>query len=123
MSQTRRTEANPSGIASYDIRKYAELPEWHALEKALSDVANAARRAGIDGGQDALAEAVEHLARGVPYGDCCNTCMRQYHDYRDIYTPFIADVRDGNSLLGSYRCKRGHVWTCGYALDAPWTLG
>lgn len=114
------TEQNPAGVTDYNIARFAELPEWHALEKAMNDVANAiGRREQFEGGQDAIAEAVEHLVRGIPYCDCCERCNRSDPRDFEMYAPHVVQI-DGDRLAGQYRCERGHYWSCFYSLDAPW---
>lgn len=93
---------------SFDHTALAELPEYHAFRKALSDLANAT------GGLDA---ATIHAAASSSYaGDWCRCCHD--HDVRDqTCWPFYAEV-SGGFLRGLYRCPRtGKVWRCSYTAD------
>lgn len=111
---------NPTGITNYDISRFAALPEWQHLAQALNMVALAGNAAGIGGGQDALVDAVGHLARGVAFMDCCPKCERITDDtiVDTGAAPFATDI-DGHWIRGRYRCAQGHQWTCNHTLTFP----
>lgn len=120
--KTARTKNNPLGLSDYDIGQFAVLPEWQKLAQALNYFALAANHSGvlIPGGQDALVEAVSHLARGIGYMDCCNVCERGTSD--DWVDTSAAPYRtriEGGSVCGYYRCGAGHEWICWYSLRLP----
>jgi ribosomal protein L32 len=55
------------------------------------------------------------MALTAPYADCCERCGQRAW-------PHAVD-RQGGWLNGKYRCLGcEHVWTCGYAVDAPYYL-
>lgn len=112
------TEENPSGVTSeHTTAPYHAMPEWHELARAMDEFLNAAHRGEIAGNQDRVANAVESLARLLPYSDMCviDGCAER----GDIYPPYAVTVI-GGWLDGKYRCRFGHEWTCGYALTQPW---
>lgn len=117
------TDDNPTGITDYDISPWARLPKWQDLSQLLNELVLDARRPA--GNQDDLAEAVGHLARGIAYMDCCTECARWDEDtdqYIDTSAaPYATAIEDG-WLYGRYRCRNGHEWTCGYAVDALWDV-
>jgi hypothetical protein len=127
MTKTNCTAANPTGITNYNIEFFARLPEWQSLAQALNNyvlAANAAEHTYSDDdsidGQDALAAAAGHLARGIAFMDCCARCEDAAYDAGGMVTdtsaaPYATHIEDG-WLLGSYRCARGHEWTCNYSL-------
>jgi hypothetical protein len=71
--------------------------------------------------------AITDMAATAPYGDTCEQCDRACTCPPDV--PLLdtcaahrtwwphAVKRDGGWITGTYRCGRGHTWTCGYAID------
>jgi hypothetical protein len=121
-------------IRSYDHDRIAALPAYAALRQALSDIGNeAAESGGIVLGE--FLDALCDMAVTAPFGDicnrCCHECWRDHgHGEREIpgtWLPSIcgadriwwphAAVRKGEYVTGTYRCERGHIWTCSYAIS------
>jgi predicted GIY-YIG superfamily endonuclease len=117
--QSTCTQTNPLGLSDYNIAQFAALPQWQNLAQALNSVALVAHDAGIKGGQDALVEAVSHLARGVGYMDCCRECDRTPDEWIDTSAAPYQTKIHGGSVLGRYRCASGHEWFCWYSLRIP----
>ena len=116
-------------ISSYDHEQIAALPAYSALRKALSDIGNeAAARGGMKLGE--FLAALRDMAATAPFGDMCNRCFndcwRNHHHSEAAYGtrprrfqiswPYAVE-RKGEYITGTYRCDRGHVWTCTYAIS------
>lgn len=119
---TQRSRTNPLGLTDYNVSEFARLPEWQKLAQALNTVALAASHADlkIRGGQDALVEAVGHIARGVGYMDCCPECERRDQgEWVDTSTAPYKTTIHGGSVSCMYLCGEGHEWNCWYSLRLP----
>lgn len=50
------------------------------------------------------------------YPDRCNACIRQDADITDDNSHHPRHVTiDGDGMFTLYACRRGHIWTCGWA--------
>lgn len=95
-------------VRSFDHAALASHPAYLQLRQALSDLANEAH------GELKLTDwlnAVRDMALTTPYSDGCTECPDP-----GMYWPHAVE-RKGNWISGSYRCSRGHTWTCSYAVD------
>lgn len=110
-------------VRSFDHAQLASLPAYAALRQALSDLANQSESGDLGTWLAAIGDA----ATTTPYGDTCERCdmackctpgapfPHQCGAYR-TWWPHTVE-RDGGWITGTYRCGRGHAWTCGYAID------
>lgn len=104
-----------SAVRSFDHTPLSRLDGYPALRQALSDLANQAGQVALD---EFLA-AVRDMTLTAPYADCCARCRETGDGLSEIAWPHAVD-RDVNGWLTCrYRCRRGHAWTCGYAVDFP----
>lgn len=97
-------------VHNFDHANLAAAPAYAPLRQALSDLANQAPPMGIA----AFLDAARDMAATAPYADTCDPC-RKYHEDCRLWWPHAAAVEAG-WLTGTYRCERGHRWTCGYAV-------
>lgn len=104
-------------VRSFDHTNLAALKSYGPLRQALSDLANQAN------GAVTLAEfldAVRDMALTAPYADCCTDCRDRDPE---MTWPHAVDRSPDGWLTCHYRCRAGHVWTCGYAATLPEILG
>ena len=95
-------------VHSFDHTSLAALPAYTRLRQALSDLAN--ESAGQGGMELAgFLAAAQDMAATAPYADMCDHCT-------ELAWPH-AVKRDDGWITGTYRCGRGHTWTCGYAVN------
>lgn len=108
----RVTEANPTGIASFDHARLAELPEYAAASRALDALARAIGRTERGMVQAEWLEVVTEMAAAGPYGDACQHCAGM-----PIRWPLGAEVVNG-WVRGVYRCETcGRAWRCGWSVQ------
>lgn len=114
---------------TYDHEQIAVLPAYPMLRQALSDIGNQAAETGRIK-LDEFLDALRDMAATAPFGDTCNCCLNEccrnhHHSEADpadsctadrISWPYAAK-RKGEYVTGTYRCERGHVWTCTYAIS------
>ncbi len=62
---------------------------------------------------DALMVAV---GRTQQYSDHCTDCGQGHQDYRS-HPPVAGEECRPGSLKATYRCARGHVWTCRWRVE------
>jgi hypothetical protein len=89
----------------------ARLPAYAALRQALDDIATHAQAEGMTLGE--FLDALHDMGATTPFADSCQHC--QDPDDTGPWWPHAA-TRDGAWITGTYRCARGHQWTCGYAI-------
>ena len=119
------TRDNITGVESYDHRKLVLLPEYLKVSEALDNLIKAMEREDIEieGGQTTFLKIVEQMAASLTYADSCSTCDKTHdwsngEDYREIVPwPYKVEKETGGRLRCYYRCSRGHMWTCGYAIN------
>jgi hypothetical protein len=112
-------------VRSFDHSDLAALPGYPALRQALGDIASQVP----DTAFAAFAAAVRDMAVTAPFADLCGTCSdqcaRDHPAGRDggpcqcgdsCYWPHAA-ARADDWITGSYRCRQGHTWTCGYPIS------
>lgn len=109
---TTRTTTYDTEVRSFSHAHLAAVPAYARLRQALSDFANEAPRTALG----AFLDALRDMAATAPFGDMCDTCGRDHPQEYDMYWPHAAE-RDGGWITGTYRCRRGHTWTCGYSID------
>ena len=129
MSGTRTPATYADVVRTFDHARLATLPAYAALRQALSDLAN--EIAGQGGMKlPGFLAAVQDMAATAPYGDMCTRCSKEcdqahHHDAEGdplscgayaLCWPHAVE-RDGGWITGTYRCRRGHTWTCGYAIN------
>lgn len=127
----RTTATNPAGIQSFDLTQLRGLGEFQFAVRALDRLVKAMKREETDLTQEQWLEAVANMAASLPFGDCCDPCMRRGPNNPDDSPPLEQDERfrpvfphcieiDGEALTGSYRCPAcAHEWTCSWAVDTP----
>lgn len=117
---TRPNKTNPTGITNYKIPAgLAALPEWQDLAQAMNRCALAADGTGVT--QSEWIDAVQNLASGVAFMDCCSTCERR-NDAGELVDTSAAPATteiEGRWMRGTYICRHGHVWRCGYSVTFP----
>jgi hypothetical protein len=111
------------------LSQHDEVPgipgdKLHALMLAMSDLANSLEPGTFDGGQAGFAAWVADLATMMPYGDWCDVCAQTDDVMEHCPTRFPVAVGPVETMFrAGYRChKCGHVWSCGWAVSAPWDL-
>jgi len=112
-------------VRSFDHSDLAALPGYPALRQALCDIASHV----ADSALAAFAAAVRDMAVTAPFADLCGACNDECSaghphgpdgrpcrcgDY--CYWPYAA-ARKTDWITGSYRCRQGHTWTCGYPIS------
>lgn len=120
------TASNPTGVDSFDHRRFSVLPEYAAASKALDELVHALNRSDAElKGQAHWLVVVQEMAAALGYADSCQRCVRNApdgelpDDFPPAPAPDAAEVRN-ETLLGQYRCPRcGDRWTCTYAVTAP----
>jgi hypothetical protein len=125
-----------TAVRSFDHGELARFPAYARVRRALSDLAS---EAGSDGSGCTMTlagflEAVRDMTATASYGDNCSECMdactmahpRQgdgsklcgYCGYQPNFAHRVE--RQGDGLVGHYRCPAGHAWTCGWAVSAAY---
>ena len=112
-------------VRNFDHSDLAALPGYPALRQALGDIASQVPDTALA----AFAAAVRDMAVTTPFADLCGTCSDQCAcDHPpgpdggpcrcgdSCYWPHAA-ARTDNWITGSYRCRQGHAWTCGYPIS------
>lgn len=97
---------------TFDHSRMADLPEYHAARKAMSDLANAADGLALD--------EVRDMATTMYAGDHCPCCQDRFmaeDDFDPTCWPHKATV-EGETMRGIYRCPRtSQTWTVSYTAD------
>jgi hypothetical protein len=112
-------------VRSFDHSDLAALPGYPALRQALGDIASQMAVTALA----AFAAALRDMAITAPFADlcgtCCDQCARDHPPGSDgrpcrcgdsCYWPHAA-ARADDWITGSYRCRQGHTWTCGYPIS------
>lgn len=100
-----------------NLQKYASLPEWAALVKAMDDLAIAADEKADKLGLNPHSWSADMamLAQVLPKSDSCAECGLEYakhpKDAERTYLPIRETETPG---LYAYRCRKRHTWTCSW---------
>lgn len=117
MRQPSRERPARYMVRSFDHRRFASIPEYQALAKAIDDAANRFGEADNVTHWD-LEAMLSDIARTCAYGDGCNQCRDD--DERGVHLPIAGHV-ENNGITTIHRCPQGHQWSW-WHLDAPlWT--
>jgi hypothetical protein len=124
-ARTRPRTAYHRLVRSFDHSDLAALPAYPALRQALGDIACQV----ADTALAAFVAAVRDMAVTAPFADLCGACSDDCaRDHRpgpddgpcrcgqSCYWPYAA-ARKADWITGSYRCRQGHTWTCGYPIS------
>jgi hypothetical protein len=99
-------------LETFDHGKYLKIPEYRALSQAIDAFVEA-----IPDGTtlDELQAVVNTMVLVQRYVDACSSCSDE-GDRGGSHFPYAGEV-EREWIHGKYKCQRGHVWTCGYAVD------
>jgi len=122
---SRRRTAHHRLVRNFDHSDLAALPGYPALRQALGEIACHVADSALAG----FAAAVRDMVVTAPFADLCGTCNDQCaRDHApgpdtgpcrcgdSCYWPYAA-ARTDDWITGSYRCRQGHTWTCGYPIS------
>lgn len=99
----------------FSLAEMRDWPEYHALGRALNDLAE---RAGhdLEMKQVHFERQLVALARSVLACDCCPDCERcDETDWTTPYAPFRLEPDGASGVKATYRCENGHEWPCWFA--------